>query len=84
MQKTSKPPPPEQRAKNVRILYEEPIIIPQDAEHLEESPLPEENPSWPMVILIGGLIVALACGWWFAPATMDALWTNLIRRIFQG
>ena len=57
----------------IRTLYGDPIIIPHDPEHLEETPRPSESSSWPLFLLVGGTIVAVLCIWWFAPELPPSL-----------
>jgi len=72
--KSSKPRRPDANTKLLRLLYGDPIIIPHDPEHLEETPLPSESNPWMILILVGGTIAAGLCIWWFAP--------DFFRRIF--
>lgn len=50
----------------MRILSEEPVIIPQDR-HQEETSLPSPSNPWPGWHFIIGLIVASWLFWSFAP-----------------
>ena len=81
MPEKSNRPTSAKSAKKLGLFNSEPIFIPLEPPN--ENPLPEENASWPKVVMIGGLLVALVCAWWFAPAMMDELWQNLIRRLFH-
>jgi hypothetical protein len=83
MGKAIKPKARKQRRENLRLLYHDPVIIPQGQENFDESPLPEENSTWPRIILIGGSIAALFCVWRFAPAQITALWKWLVQSIFR-
>jgi hypothetical protein len=67
--------------RNVRVRYEEAIIIPRDPPPAGESPLPAEDDLWPKLVF--GLVFALLCVWWFAPAQLKALWKSLLGTIFQ-
>jgi hypothetical protein len=74
---------PDRSAKELRALYDDPIIIPHDAEASEQTSPPAENNSWPGMVLIGGAIVTLFCLWWLAPDWMIATWKFLIKQVFQ-
>lgn len=37
----------DKRAKNLRVLYDDPIIIPHDPEHFDDTPLPSDSNAWP-------------------------------------
>ena len=71
------------KSKELRVLYDDPIIIPHDPEPSERTPLPADNSDWTGLVLIGGSIVVLLCLWWLAPDWMDTVWKNLIRQIFH-
>lgn len=81
--RNSTPRRPDKSAKELRVLYDNPIIIPQDPEPSDESPLPADNNAGPGFILIGGSVLALLCLWWLAPQWLDATWKNLIRQILH-
>lgn len=69
------------RKKNVRVRYEEAIVIPRDPPPAEESPLPAGTDLWPNLML--GLVFSLLCAWWFAPAQLAAFWKSLLGWMFQ-
>ena len=69
-------------SKVLRVLYDDPIIIPHDPQPAEETPLPADNGDWTGLVLIGGSIVVLFCLWWLVPDWMETVWKNLIRHIF--
>ena len=57
----------------MRILSEEPVIIPHDAERAEETSLPSQSSPWPDWHFIIGLMVAGWLLWHFAPAWFKQL-----------
>lgn len=82
-ERNSTPRRTDKSAKELRVLYDNPIIIPQDPEPSDDSPLPADNNTGPGFILIGGSILALLCLWWLAPQWLDATWKSLIRQIIH-
>jgi len=74
---------PNKKSKALRVLYDDPIIIPHDPQPADETPPPAANGDWTGLVLIGGSIVVLLCLWWLAPEWMETVWKNLIQRIFH-
>jgi len=72
---------PDKSAKQLQVLNEDPIFIPQDPESADESPLPADSNAGPGFVLIGGTILALLCLWWLAPEWLATTWNNLIHQI---
>jgi hypothetical protein len=74
---------PDKNSKEFRALYDDPIIIPHDAEPSEQTPLPADDNSWPGILLIGGVIVVLLCLWWLAPEWLGTTVKNIIRQVLH-
>ena len=74
---------PENAKKEIRVLYEDPIMFGQVPESVEESPTPPDNSSGTPVFLIGGSMVALLCLWWLAPEWLGGVWKNFLNQILH-
>jgi hypothetical protein len=71
-----------QHSQTSRVIFQQQIIIPRDPEP-EPIPLPAYTMGWPLLILVGGSVVALLCVWQFVPEQFGTLCQNLIRQILQ-
>jgi hypothetical protein len=69
--------------KEIRVLYDDPILISHEPEPVQESPKPADDNPGPLIFLIGGSILALLCLWWLAPEWLAITWKNLIHQIFH-
>ena len=67
LSRTSLPRQSEKMKKEIRVLYDDPIIISHEPPPADELPAQPENNASSLTFLIGGSIVALCCLWWLAP-----------------
>lgn len=65
-------------ARDIRYLYEDPIIIPHDPEPSDESPPPTDSNALPVFLLVGGSIIALLCAWHLAPDLLERFIKQII------
>jgi hypothetical protein len=73
----------ENTKKEIRVFYEDPVVFGKVPEPAEETPTPPANSAGTPMVLIGGLLVALLCLWWFAPEWLAATWKHLVTQIFH-
>jgi hypothetical protein len=73
----------ENTKKEIRVLYDDPIIFGKVPEPAEEPSIPPANSASTPALFVGALLVALLCAWWLAPEWMAATWKNLITQIFH-
>ena len=83
MAKSKSPQPPAPPTTNIQIVCQEPIIVPRDAESVEQSPPPAENAPWSRLILVVVATAVLVFFPWLAPAQSQALLQSFIQQVFQ-
>lgn len=81
MAKSKSTQPPAPPSTNIQIVCPEPVII-REPESSEETPPPVSNTGL-RPLLLCGLVLALACAGWLAPAQANALLQNLIKKILE-
>lgn len=69
--------------KKIHVLYDDPIVFGHVSEPEQQPPATSDGNAGPLVLLIGGSIVALLCLWWLAPEWLAAAWKNLINQMFR-
>lgn len=74
---------PENAKKEIRVLYEDPMVFGQVPEPADESAEPADDNHGRLIFLIGGSLAVLLCLWWFAPEWLAVTWKNLITQIFR-
>ena len=82
--RTSRPRQSENMKKEIRVLYDDPIVFGHVPEPTEEPPAISGNTAGPPVLLIVGSVVVLLSLWWLAPDWLAATLKNLIRQIFHS
>ena len=82
--RTSLPRQSENMKKEIRVLYDDPIVFGHVPEPAEEQPVTSDTSASPMVFLIIGSLLVLLCLWWLAPDWLAATLKNLIRQIFHS
>jgi hypothetical protein len=70
--------------KEIRVLYDDPIVIQPDTRPADESTEPAGTSANPLGFLIAGSIAVVLCLWWLAPDWLSAIWKNLINQMFHG
>jgi hypothetical protein len=82
--RTSRPRQSENMKKEIRVLYDDPIVFGHAPEPTEEPPAISGNTAGPPVLLIVGSVLVLLSLWWLAPDWLAAVLKNLIRQIFHS
>ena len=82
--RTSLPRQSANMKKEIRVLYDDPIVFGHAPEPAEEPPATSENGGDPLVCLIAGSVLVLLCLGWLAPDWLGNIWNNLITQIFHS
>lgn len=74
----------ENRKREIRVLYDDPIVFGHAQEPVEEPPTPSGNSAGPAVFLIAGSILALLSLWWLAPDWLSTILKNFTKQILRS